>query len=708
MRSLGRTVLIPVGVLSAALLAALLAALISLTFFLNGSGLRSEVESTLSRALGRKVTIGRLELSLASASLLADHMTIADADGFGSQPFAEAKRVRMGIDVMPLLLRRQIRLRRFVFEQPAVHLERSARGEWNYASLGRHPDGAERSAGRPRELPDLAVTRVVIEDASLSVELDSAIEPPQTRLYTQVDVDLHDFSLTRAFPFHVSAKLPADGSVQASGSIGPIGGAGHPLAFSAHVETSHLDLQPAGIVTPASGISALIDHLSLDLTGAGDALRVSSLTAQLEHLDIVRTPAAPGGDTARRVNFWTDLLDHLAVEQAQVQIATLAYNEPGKAALVFHAIDAHLQDWAFAALPPTTLPQQSPFTVTALVPGEGQVRAEGQAAFPRRLPNGARSGLTLDARVDVRHLDLAHSGLLAANSAIAGSVDADVRVGLHADASFAAGTATVTHLKLAHNGQPAPRPVSASFALRQEPGGGEGVSTQGDLQHVVLSLGEGAAVDLQVRGDALPIDAVESLLPVVGVQLPEGSRLAGGALSLAVKVAGPVSNLSIDGPVSLANTRLNGFDLGARLASLARFTGGRIGSATVSGTGIRSLRLDLHSADGVIHTGNLAFDVAGIGPGTGSGSIARGGALNFKLSLKLSELVPGTDGGAGLARQLAAQLPPSLAGLARNAIDSLAAGPMKNGIPILVGGTAQHPTITPNLGALLPAERPRR
>jgi hypothetical protein len=174
---------------------------------------------------------------------------------------------------------------------------------------------------------------------------------------------------------------------------------------------------------------------------------------------------------------------------------------------------------------------------------------------------------------------------------------------------------------------------------------------------------------------------------------------------LSLKLKGSPARPEVSGPVLLKDARLTGFDLGSKLRSLASFTGGRLGSATASGTEIRSLSFTLHAGSGTVITDRLSADIAGIGAANGSGTIRPGGVLDYHLALKLNELVPGNGGPSGLANKLAGSLPPTWARRVQGAVNYLSRGPMKNGLPLLIRGTARKPSITPDLGALLPAER---
>jgi hypothetical protein len=161
--------------------------------------------------------------------------------------------------------------------------------------------------------------------------------------------------------------------------------------------------------------------------------------------------------------------------------------------------------------------------------------------------------------------------------------------------------------------------------------------------------------------------------------------------------------------VKLNNTQLAGFDLGSKLQTLSQLTGGKIGSATGSGTNIRSLSMNIREAGGAIQTDNIALDVAGVGTATGAGTVSAVGALNYNMILKLTELAGGASGTNTAAANPAggkAALLGSLAGMlgggaggagGLGAVGGIASGVLKNGIPVAIGGTTSNPTFAPNL-----------
>ena len=57
-----------------------------------------------SAAIGRKVGLGQLSLSLLGGSLSAENLSVGDDPKFSKSPFLTAKSVKVGVEIMPLIL----------------------------------------------------------------------------------------------------------------------------------------------------------------------------------------------------------------------------------------------------------------------------------------------------------------------------------------------------------------------------------------------------------------------------------------------------------------------------------------------------------------------------------------------------------------------------------------------------------------------------
>src|ERR1700735_1907591 len=139
MGRMARFVVIGVG---AVVLLILLVA-VCLPLFLNADSFRARIESTLTKSLGRKVTIGKLDLSIWSGGLVATNSTVADDPAFSTQPFIQADSVKIGVEILPLILSKQIRIRGFSLDSPKVQLLRAANGTWNYSTIGKTSSTAQ-------------------------------------------------------------------------------------------------------------------------------------------------------------------------------------------------------------------------------------------------------------------------------------------------------------------------------------------------------------------------------------------------------------------------------------------------------------------------------------------------------------------------------------------------------------------------------------
>src|SRR6266496_757233 len=105
--------------------AILIVIVLVLPFLINVNTFRPRIESELTNALGRKVTVGNLSLSLWSGSLAADDIAIADDPGFSTSPFIKAKSLNVGVEVLPLVMSKTLHITDLALSEPQVSLLRS-------------------------------------------------------------------------------------------------------------------------------------------------------------------------------------------------------------------------------------------------------------------------------------------------------------------------------------------------------------------------------------------------------------------------------------------------------------------------------------------------------------------------------------------------------------------------------------------------------
>lgn len=240
-------------------------------FFVNADTFRPTVENQLSSALGRKVTLGRLSFSLIAGSLVAEDIAIVDDLAFSSVPFIQAKKVDVGVRILPFLFHRQVNITKLAIDSPSIQLIQHENGKWNFSSLGGNatqPGTAPQSSS----VPDLSVGELKITNGSAMVSSIPVTARPFE--YTDLNLTVKDFSFAKSFPFDISAKLPAGGTLKLTGEAGPISQDDTTKTpFHATLQLKEFDPVAAGVIDKGKGISMDND---VDAQVTSDGTTVSS------------------------------------------------------------------------------------------------------------------------------------------------------------------------------------------------------------------------------------------------------------------------------------------------------------------------------------------------------------------------------------------------------------------------------------------------
>lgn len=362
--------------------------LIAIPFLLNADNYRPRIESALSDATGRKVTLGHLSFSLFSGSLTADQLSIADDPAFSQQPFVEAKQVHIGIEVGPLLFHKQILIRGITIDTPKINLIQNQANVWNYASLG-NSSKRSNNAETQSAMPNLSIGVLEVKDGQVTMTQAGT----QPRVVSDVQAKINDFSLTTPFTFSLSASLQGNGTVSIEGKGGPFNQAdASKTPFTAKLTVKHADVVAAGFVPPSAGVSGIAD-LTADITSNGQTAHVQGT------LDATQLKLAVNGSPAPRpvhVNFTVD--QNLASLSGQLQNTTLSF-----AKAVFNIAGTYQTQGAKTNLNVTAATQGAPINdLEAFLPALGI-----------QMPSGSKL----------------QGGTLTTNLAVTGTTDAPVIAG---------------------------------------------------------------------------------------------------------------------------------------------------------------------------------------------------------------------------------------------------------------------------------------
>jgi len=267
-------------------------ALIAIPFFLSPNQFRPTIEERLSAALGRPVKVGNMSLSLFSGSLSADDLSVADDPAFSKSAFLTAKSLKVGVEMMPLILSKALHITGVTIEKPEVSLVKNAEGKWNYSSLATSDakaaskSGGESSGGAP----EVSIAKLELKDGRVTV---SSTTSPKKHVYDDLQLQASDVSATSAVPFSLTAKLPGGGELKVEGKAGPVDSKDASLSpLAATVSIRGMDLGGTGFVDLSAGLAGLMDFNSTIVSKNGEAHTQGKV--KLEKLQ-VRKGGAPSG-----------------------------------------------------------------------------------------------------------------------------------------------------------------------------------------------------------------------------------------------------------------------------------------------------------------------------------------------------------------------------------------------------------------------------
>ena len=317
----------------AIVVAVLIVIVLVLPFVVNVNDYRPRIESELTNALGRNVTVGNLSLSLWSGSLAADNIAIADDPSFSKSPFIQAQKLDVGVELVPLILSKTIHITNLTLTNPQVNLLRDRSGKWNFSTIGAAsptkktgappPSSAgqppptsgseakKTSPASPSESPSqnpneasnpksessieqsLSVGKLSIKGGQISVADTKA--PAKAHVYKNVDLTVKNFSYSSQFPFTLTADLPGGGSEKLDGTAGPINPNDASMTpLQAKVSVKGFDFAASGFIDPSSGMSGVANF---DGTINSDGTQAKSNgDATLERLKL-STKGAPAQRT---------------------------------------------------------------------------------------------------------------------------------------------------------------------------------------------------------------------------------------------------------------------------------------------------------------------------------------------------------------------------------------------------------------------------
>ena len=503
-----------------------------LPFLIPVNQFRPTIEEKASAALGRKVELGNLSLSIVRGSLGIDNLSISDDPKFNSGPFLTASSVRVGVELLPLIFHKQLNITEILIDKPQVMMLKDPSGKWNFSSIGGNAPVEPRESGS-NAAESLSIKNLELTNGQITIGNTNS---QKRSVYAPVNLTASDVSMMSQFTVSFSMGLPGGGSMKINGKVGPVDA--KDAAFTPQdvkLAISTLDLGQTGFLDPSLGLGGTVDM---------DANLVSQ-----------------GGQMATKGN---------------LNLSKALLISGGK---------------------PSTVPL----------------------------------GLNFDSKYDM-----------------------------------AKGTGVLN-----------PSTVSIGNAKSQ-------------LNGTYKSQGDDFVVDLKLAGEGLPATDLESFLPALAINLPEGSRLTAGTLSTNLHITGPTNKLVTDGNIGLFSGKLSGFDLGKKVSGVASLAGIKTGQDL----DIEKMTTNVHMATTGLRADNFDLVVPALGTVVGGGTLDSKNNMDFKLVASVNGSVLATAGGP---------LGGSAGGVLGGAAGKLLGGgaSCKNGgikVPLQIHGTTANPQFTPDIG----------
>ncbi|MGH7836937.1 MAG: AsmA family protein, partial [Candidatus Binataceae bacterium] len=155
--------------------------ILALPLFVNANQFKPELESQLTIALGRTVDIGNITLAIFSGGVTVDNVAIADDAAFSRASFLQARKLTVGVELIPLIFSRRLEVRSVTIVDPQVTLLKTSAGIWNFSTLGTSSASNAASAAHapasnappgdasPGAAPSLLVQRLSITNGKIVV-----------------------------------------------------------------------------------------------------------------------------------------------------------------------------------------------------------------------------------------------------------------------------------------------------------------------------------------------------------------------------------------------------------------------------------------------------------------------------------------------------------------------------------------------------------
>jgi len=216
------------------------AALLIGPYFINAEQFKPRIEQFVTEKTGYPLTIkGDIDLSVFPwIGLSFADLRLDNPEGFQEKKFLNIKNFQARLKLLPLLSKR-VEIHRFIIDQPEIFLTRDSRGFWNWQDPGpdknkdkdvstitgeKSPAPKTDNAGsQPETQKQLGIESLLVGECSLTdghVVINDLFEDT-TRELSDINLTLQDVSLDKPIVITLRAHLN-ENPIQLTGSVGPV------------------------------------------------------------------------------------------------------------------------------------------------------------------------------------------------------------------------------------------------------------------------------------------------------------------------------------------------------------------------------------------------------------------------------------------------------------------------------------------------------
>lgn len=240
----------------------LVAAVVVVVFVVDPNSFRGEIEDRVEQQTGRELTIqGDLELGFFPWFRIEMGKTrLAEAEGFGDEPFVTSDRVELAVKVLPLLTG-DLQLSNVVLERPSIRLIRNAQGEanWQQFPATEAPKGDKPASEGDGEMPaivrNLKLAGVRVKEASVVYDDRQA---GQRMTLDPLNLQLSDIRFGNDIPIQGDWRVAMGDGPDVTGELNATANVAPDLT-SASVKGLELDLTASGEAIPAGEQTVSLD-----------------------------------------------------------------------------------------------------------------------------------------------------------------------------------------------------------------------------------------------------------------------------------------------------------------------------------------------------------------------------------------------------------------------------------------------------------------